>query len=335
MEDLSFEAWKASPCEGKRSTNGGSGTVSTYDLCRTCCVPDSEEPCAYAPRGRCASMKENEPTASELLKTFQTLTIRSGLFKEADVGRYLHHVCDYSSQLWSCSDCQRWALRSGRSIRGVWNLETAYTTTHNADCIARSLPTFCSSGVGRTYWLSDEEKDVCYPLMKELTDFLHQHGVMNAEDHKDLQELIEICHAIRCGRIHEALSELQASEYWKKLEEAKVPASEDENGSTDRFDEIVECDYEMKVEKVTKDGWVFEKPVAKHYNSDSSCPPPPKKQCMENDILVRLPPAVALLGRDGMHFTCMNLGYRGGVWTPFHSFGEEKMVCANVYPPLF
>jgi hypothetical protein len=91
----------------------------------------------------------------------------------------------------------------------------------------------------------------------------------------------------------------------------------------------------MEVEKVTNNGWVFKKPRAKHYDSDSSCPPPSKKKCMENDMLVRLPPAVALLGREGIHFTGMDLGFRGGILTPFNSHGEKKMVCANVYPPLF
>jgi hypothetical protein len=50
-------------------------------------------------------------------------------------------------------------------------------------------------------------------------------------------------------------------------------------------------------------------------------------------VLLRLPPEIARMGKEGAALSCMQLALRNGVWRPVDDHMQPGLFLANVYPP--
>jgi hypothetical protein len=183
---------------------------------------------------------------------------------------------------------------------------------------------------------SENQKRCSYTVLSKLTDFLFGKKLVTTKEKKATRKTLSNCRAVDSEKIIHALHELHAQGYWKSLEQERDDDDDAAvySGYSDKEDESVEADADgetpMRVRKVTEEGSIFayaddEFP---HYRSDD------EDSIEEGDgVLLRLPTAVAKLGRKRMEMLCMNLALRRGVWPPYNPHDTGNLVCANVYPP--
>ena len=174
-------------------------------------------------------------------------------------------------------------------------------------------------------WVKRKGRNVeCVKCMIDLVNFMLNNRFIT--DEKEAQRVLDW---IRPGldfepdAIQKKLNELLANNYWKNLLDEK----NQEDGITKKrqkldnntrdypVGKVIEPQMPWDVTEITENGWVLES-----YDSPA--------------LEIMLPPDVSGLGLANMSLSCMKLTYIGlGIWEPSGAFGEDEMVCANVYPP--
>ena len=229
--------------------------------------------------------------------------------------------CSHFGRSWYCNGCKYWELPYDCE-KPRW--KTAYSTTHGAKSILDEVISFCSYFIVRKCCLGQEERKECVKCMIDLVSFMLNNGFIT--DEKEAQRVLDW---IRPGldfepdAIQKKLNELLANNYWKNLLDEKNQEDGvkkkrqklDNNVRDYPVGKVIEPQMPWDVTEITANGWVLES-----YDSPT--------------LEIMLPPDVSGLGLANMSLSCMKLTYIGcGIWEPSGAFGEDEMVCANVYPP--
>ena len=335
MVAVTKEEYDASECFGKSSTItiGGSTTPKhTYYVCGTChdksgqsSTSTTNQDCEHKQKERCTRDPDG-PSAFEIFTQFiADEDDRPSTATEAtEINDRASHIGLFSSHLgrsWDCNDCKYWELPYNYE-KPRW--KTAYSTTHGAKSILDEVTTFCSYFIVRKCWLSQEERKECVQCMIDLVNFMLVKGYITDEkEAKRTLDWISPGLDFEPDTIQKKLNELLANNYWKNLLDeknqddgvTKKRQKIDDNQNDFPVGKVIQPELPWDVTKITEDGWVLGS-----YDSPT--------------LEIILPPDVRELGLQHMSLSCMKLTYLGcGIWEPSGAYGQDEMVCANVYPP--
>ena len=176
---------------------------------------------------------------------------------------------------------------------------------------------FCTYFIVRKCLMGQEERKDAVRCMIELVSFLSAKGYLTDDEHAK-----QIISSIRPGltfepdTIQQKLCELWANDYWRALKEEKDSKKvKTDNPDIPYVGKTLDPEMPWAVEKITSEGWLLS-----NYG--------------EPTVEVVLPEVVRKLGMENMQMSCMRLVHIGnGIWEPCGTYGDEEMVCANVYPP--
>ncbi len=319
MVALTKDEYDASDCLGKRHTISmsyfGGETKDSFYICSNCHPhrSDSSGPCLHELRGRCKEDPDG-PSAEDILTTF----ILEGDHSNEDRTSMIRLFCQHFGRCWECSGCEYWELPHGeRSM-----VRTAFSTTHGAKSLISEITGFCTYFIVRKCMLCQEERKFAVLCMMELVSFLVAKGYL--PDGKQAERIIS---AIRPGltfepdTMQQKLNELWANDYWRKLLEGKASSKKAKTANSDEpsVGTKIEPGIPWTVKKITSTGWLLS-----NWDTPKDTP----------KVEVLLPDDVRKLGVEDMEISCMKVVYIGcGIWEPSGAYGEDEMVCANIYPP--
>ena len=355
---LTLEEYENSSCKGKYKNTSTSSyrdsdgvlkttTIDSYRLCSKDC--DGRVPkCHYAIRGRCPYDPDG-PTCQEIsdmfLEHIQT-TKPSGYAKFGDpLSLYLTCCIDH---VWYCPGCTYWVKTVEDDKQG-----SAFNSTHGVKTLLSGVMSFCSYFLIRKCCSSDTYRLSASKCFKTLVLFCVDRFGYDKSEAKLILDDLKVSGNFQGQRIGRELDKLKKEGYWINLEKEEIlkrtqigngtdvgskrtvieaeldGVEEKKNSNEDEFEDVYDNDFGWKVnEKITKEGWVFKLPC---YDGDfingKYIPNTEQKYA-----LLKLPEKVCKLGRKGMRISCMCLGLRNGIWSPFSSYDGES-ACANVYPP--
>jgi hypothetical protein len=184
---------------------------------------------------------------------------------------------------------------------------------------------------------SDNEIKTAAKCMKMLVLFcIEKQYCTESEGKEVIDQFWKSCSNFQGNKIAEGLNELKNQRYWNNLGEEKIDVNSKKRSSQEAgfnsdddgddfddddsdYEETINTDFPLTLEKVTKEGWIFSTGFYDEENNN-------------REILVRLPDTLRKMGKKGMSISCMALGkLKNGVWAPFNPYDNEY-ACANVYP---
>ena len=334
MAELTKDEFEASQCLGKRHLLSGSGEKAAdgsylwrdnFRLCGNCDPhkPNSSGACEYEQRGRCKEDPDG-PSADEILDLFlndgDDLQLKKELTSEENENRKdtIRLFCSHFGRCWDCSGCEYWELPWTERESSI--TKTAYSTTHGAKTLIGDVQMFCTYFIVRKCMMGQEERKDAVRCMIELVSFLSAKGYLTDDEYAK-----QIISSIRPGltfepdTIQQKLCELWAKDYWRTLKEEKESSKKVKTDNPDIpcVGKTLDAEMPWTVEKITSEGWLLS-----NYDPDT--------------VELKLPDDVRKLGIENMEMSCMKLVHiGGGIWEPSGAYGNEEMVCANVYPPPF
>ena len=343
----SEEEFLCHPCLGKSKSHtissGSSEYSVNYYVCREDC--DGKLPkCIHAIRARCSADSEG-PTCVEIARIFidQIMETKPPGFK-----RYKEIISLYVDSClgrqWHCEGCKYWERNDGKG--------TAFSTTHGVNKLLDDAVDFCEYFLIRKCFSSDSYRQAAANCMTALLVFCVDKFGYNKDDAKDKIDSLKVCKNFQGEKICRELAKLKSEGYWDSLREDVVSVGSkrplDDKDHEDDDESVVSNDmndYEsvwhdemgMRVININNEGWLFHdgrrRSINTHESDDESIPLKLPANESVPSILLKLPAKVRKLGRKGMSISCMGLGLRKGIWSPFNYYNsDDDYVCANVYP---